>query len=113
MHEAGIMAQALEMAFDAARREGARRIVAMKLRIGALSGVVPEALAFAFDVSTRGTMAEGARLEWDLVPVVCACPNGCADFEPAALVYECPECGAFSARVLRGRELDLLELEVV
>lgn len=113
MHEVGIMTQALDMAIDAAQKDGAARIVSLKLRIGALSGVVPDALAFAFDLTTQGTMAEGARFEYELTPVRCACPDGCPDFEPAAFIYECPACGAFSSRILQGRELDLVELEVV
>lgn len=107
------MTQAVDMAIEAAEREGASKIVSMKLRIGALSGVVPDALAFAFDLTTQGTMAAGARFDYEVTPVRCACPNGCPDFEPPAFVYECPVCGAFSSRILQGRELDLVQLEVV
>ncbi|HEY0867697.1 MAG TPA: hydrogenase maturation nickel metallochaperone HypA [Fimbriimonas sp.] len=112
MHEVGIMEQAVEMALEAAQREGATQVVRMKLRIGSLAGVVPDALAFAFDMVTRETAAEGAEFEWEEVPVRCRCRTGCADFEPDGPIFACPSCGLLSTEVLQGRELNLVEIEV-
>ena len=113
MHEVGILNQALEMAIEAAARENARRITRMKLRIGALAGVVPEAMAFAFDVVSHGTLAEGGEFAWEEVPVKCRCRNGCPDFDPEdAAIFACPLCGTASWEVLEGRELHLIEVEV-
>ncbi len=60
MHELSIMQSALSLALDQARQAGAARVHTIRLRIGALSGVVPDALEFAFEALTPGTMAEGA-----------------------------------------------------
>ena len=65
MHEVSIMEGAVRMAVDAAKSAGANRVLALRLRVGTLSGVVPEALRFAFDVVCRDTIAEGASLELD------------------------------------------------
>ena len=46
------------MAVDAAQSAGASRVLKLRLRVGSLSGVVPESLRFAFDVVCHGTMAE-------------------------------------------------------
>ena len=54
------MEDAVRMAVDAAKKAGASRVLALRLRVGTLSGAVPEALRFAFDVVCRGTIAEGA-----------------------------------------------------
>ncbi|HYG35135.1 MAG TPA: hydrogenase maturation nickel metallochaperone HypA, partial [Clostridia bacterium] len=62
MHELSIMDSALNLALDQARKAGAKRICGIRLRIGALSGVVPEALEFAFEALVTGTLAEGAKL---------------------------------------------------
>ena len=59
MHEVGVMQSALEIALEQAGRQGASRIDCIALRVGPLSGVVPEALEFAFDVVARGTIAAG------------------------------------------------------
>ena len=71
MHEVGLMETALEMAFAARASAGASRIHRMRLRVGALSGVVPDALEMAFAAATPGTAADGAELIVEEVPVVC------------------------------------------
>ncbi|MDR3690489.1 MAG: hydrogenase maturation nickel metallochaperone HypA [Fimbriimonas sp.] len=112
MHEVGILNQVLEMAIEAAEQECATKIVRLHLLIGELAGVVPEAMAFAFDVASAGTMAEGATFEWDTVKVRCRCSNGCPDFEPDNYVYACPRCGALASELLAGRELQLVDIDI-
>lgn len=68
MHEAKLCLSLLRLAEEARTRDGAARIVALELEVGALSGVVPEALGAAFPVCARGTAAEGAALRLHPVP---------------------------------------------
>lgn len=112
MHEVGLMQTALEMALEQAHRAGARRIHRVSLRVGAMSGVVPEALRFAFAATSRGTAADGAELLVEHVPVVCVCKRCSAEFDPMDVVYLCPNCGEISSHVKQGRELELASLEV-
>jgi hydrogenase nickel incorporation protein HypA/HybF len=112
MHEVSLMQSALELAEEQARLRGAGRIHRITLRIGKLAGVEPEALAFAFDVVTAGTMADGATLGVESVPVVCFCAACQAEFAPEDFIFACPRCGAPSGDVRAGRELELVSLEV-
>jgi hydrogenase nickel incorporation protein HypA/HybF len=112
MHEVGIMQNTLDIALEYAKREGAAQIHRMTLRIGQLSGVEPEALAFAFDVVTRGTIAERAQLNIDSIPAVCYCPNCQREFQPSDWIYECPECHHLCTEIRQGKELELASLEV-
>jgi len=112
MHELGIVEDALEIAFEHARRVDAERIHRVTMRIGAISGVAPDALRFAFDVATRETMAEGSAFEVELVPVRCRCVECESEFAPDGLFYECPDCRTLSGDVLAGREIELTSLEV-
>src|SRR5690606_38912672 len=102
----------LEVALEQADRVGAAHIHRIGLRVGALSGVVPEALEFAFELVVRGTIAEGARLELEPVPVRCSWPDCGLEFLPDVPCFECPRCRRPDARLLRGRELELAYLEV-
>jgi hydrogenase nickel incorporation protein HypA/HybF len=113
MHEVTIMAEALRLAVVAAQSNGAARIVKLRLRIGAMSSVVPEALRFAFDVVCRGTLAEGAVLEIEQVPAACWCASCRAEFECADLFGECPRCHEVSGELRRGRELEIASVEVI
>ncbi len=112
MHEVGLMESTLAMALTRAAEEGAHRIHRLTMRVGPLSGVVPEALEFAFDVLTRGTIAEGATLEVEQVPIICYCSQCRGDFQPKDLFCECPRCRHVSGEVRGGRELELASLEV-
>ena len=112
MHELSLTRSLLEIAEEHARGAGAKIIVGITLEVGALSGAVPEALAFAFEVCRQGTMAEGATLEIERVPIRCHCRVCAQEFEPADFVCECPRCGRPSTDIRRGRELQVTSLEV-
>lgn len=112
MHEVAIITHALDAAVAAANEAGARRIAIVRLRIGRLVGVVPEALEFAFEVVRKGTLAEDAALEWTEVPVECRCRSCGRVFSPEGVVYACPDCGELSSEILSGRELELTQVEI-
>jgi hydrogenase nickel incorporation protein HypA/HybF len=111
MHELSIMTEALRMAEDAARSAGATRVRKLRLRIGSLSGVVPDSMRFAFDVVCHGTMAEGATLEIEAVQAACWCATCRAEFECVDFFNECPQCHNVSGELRRGRELDIAAVE--
>ena len=112
MHEVSIMSEALRIAVDAAKSAGASRIVKLRLRIGKLSGVVPEALQFAFDVVAHGTMAEGAQLAVERVPARFWCATCTREFQSDDLFAECPDCHSLSGELRAGREMELASLEI-
>lgn len=112
MHEVDIMQRTLDIALEYATRQGAAKIHRFQMRVGVLSGVVPDALEFAFDVVVRGTIAEGAQLQIDSVPATCYCLTCNLEFQPDDFIYECPQCHQFSTAIRGGRELELASLEV-
>lgn len=112
MHEVGIIAQALDIAVQRAHECGARKILAMRLQVGAQSGVVPEALRFGWDVVTADTCAQGAALIIDELAAKCRCAECGEVFEPDGPIYACPRCGHFSTDLVQGRELQVLDIEV-
>lgn len=106
------MAEALRMAVDAAKSAGASRVLKLHLRIGSLSGVVPEAMQFAFDVVCRDTMAAGASLEIEAVPAACWCNECQSEFACTDFFNECPRCHNISGDLRRGRELEITTVEM-
>jgi hydrogenase nickel incorporation protein HypA/HybF len=112
MHELSIMQGALSQALDQARQAGAVRVHEIRLRIGVLSGVVPEALQFAFEALAAGTPAEGARLTIEKVPARFWCGTCSREFVAEALFADCPDCHNPSGTLRSGRELELVSLEV-
>ncbi len=112
MHEVGLMQDALRIALDRAREEKAKRVLAIRMRIGALSGVVPDALSFAFECLSRGTPAEGGTLEIESVPAVCWCASCRKEFAAPELGFECPSCGTIATELRRGREIEVASLDL-
>lgn len=112
MHEVSLMQDTIILATSQARQAGAHRIHRLVLRVGTLSGAVPETLEFVFDLVAKGTMAEGATLEIERVPIRCYCSTCGREFAPPDFVCECPDCGQPSTDIRGGRELQLTSLEV-
>jgi hydrogenase nickel incorporation protein HypA/HybF len=100
------------MAVETAKASGASRVHGVKLRVGTMSGVVPDALRFGFELVCQGTMAEGATLAIESVPAACWCAGCQAEFECGDFFNECPRCHALSNELRRGRELDLASVEM-
>ena len=108
MHELGIAEQILEIV---AERSGGSRVTRVVLEVGALTAVLPDALRFCFDVASRDTVAEGARL--DIVEQAArarcrACGAETEIVEPWGLCA----CGGADLHWLAGRELRIREMEV-
>lgn len=113
MHELSIAVGLVEFADREAAKAGWKRISEVHLKIGPLSGVVPDALEFAFDVACRGSVLEGARLVIDNVPVVVYCDN-CREMKQLQGPHNlsCPECGTLCPDVRQGREMEVTAFEV-
>jgi len=106
------MQSALNLALDEARRSGAARVCQLRLRIGSLSGVVPDALQFAFEALTPGTIAEGAQLAVEHVPARFWCADCAKEFQSDDMFGECPVCHRPSGDLRAGREMELASLEI-
>ncbi len=117
MHEVSVVRSLVELAEERLADSGADaqqvRAAVVTVRVGALSGLVPMALHFAFDVATHGTCLQGAQLliEWTDVAVWC---DKCQADRLLADNYRmlCPECGERTPKVVRGRELELVRIEI-
>lgn len=112
MHELSLAQSLVEIAEEHARRAGGAIIRSITVEVGELSGVVPEALEFAFDVCSQGTRAEGAALVLRHMPGHGRCVACAAQAECHELTAVCPACGALAFELNAGLELRVLELEI-
>lgn len=112
MHELSLMEAVRDQALAAAAAEAARRIDVISLRVGELAGVELDALRFAFPVVMAGTIAAGARLQIESEAAICDCEPCQISFRARDGCCDCPHCGTISRRLIRGRTLQLLALEV-
>jgi hydrogenase nickel incorporation protein HypA/HybF len=112
MHELSIAMGIVEAAMDEARQRGVQ-VSAVHLRLGALSGVVKDALMFSYEVACQDTPLAGSRLIVEEVPVTVFCPH-CQDTRVLQSVqsFLCPQCGTPTMDIRQGKELEVFALEV-
>jgi|SRR6185437_5188606 len=113
MHELSIVLGIIDGVTEEAERCGAARVNSVHLRLGALSGVVKEALLFAYDLACEGTLLEGSQLIVEPSPVLIHCSRCDADrVLESPQGFCCPVCGTPSVDVLQGREIEVMAMEV-
>jgi hydrogenase nickel incorporation protein HypA/HybF len=112
MHEVSIMTEAVRLAVESAQEAGAQHVTGVRLRVGALSSLMPEAMRFAWDIVSRDTIAEGARLEIESVAATGWCPACSVEFECRDFFNECPKCHSPDVELRRGRELEITSVEL-
>ena len=90
-----------------------QKILEIRLKIGELSGVLPECIQEYFNIASRGTIAEGARLCVEKIPITIHCGSCGYDGEIPKRKIHCPECGSSEIKLKSGREyyVDSLEVE--
>jgi hydrogenase nickel incorporation protein HypA/HybF len=113
VHELSIARDLIDLATEQAARAGASRVVRIRLRLGALAGVIPPALRTAFEAARRGTGADGAVLDVEDVAAAIYCvPCGAEQVLASVQSRRCPVCGTPAESLIAGEELELAEIEV-
>ncbi len=113
MHELSIAYSLVSAADEAARQAGVTCVEAVHLQLGAMSGVVAEALLFSYEIATKGTTLEGSELVIEELPVIVYCPT-CQEQHQLDDIqrFRCPMCDRPTGDIRQGRELELISLEV-
>jgi len=112
MHEMSICQALMDQVEQIAIEKGASRVDSIVLSIGPLSGVEPELLSRAYEISRAGTVAENAELEIETGPIMVECRKCGASGEAGVSRLVCPSCGDWQVNLTQGDELLLLRLEV-
>ena len=101
MHELAVVEAVVD---QVAGRLGQQRVVAIHLAVGKLSGVVPDALRFCFDLATSETTMDGAVLTIEEPPGQGQCRSCGRTFRMPDTLVLCP-CGSADVRIVGGDEL--------
>ena len=113
MHELSLINGLLEIVRTYETTHGYERVNALKLSFGRLSGIDAGALQFAFEIQSQGTKAEGAVLEFDILPSTVYCVSCSQDFVIETYDGVCPRCADAGVVLTGGTEsLQLIEMDV-
>lgn len=113
MHEVAITQQLVEIAQNQAANHGANKVTSVTVEIGALSGVIAQAVEFCYDSCTQGTILEGSELK-----IIATEASGwCSDCQQRcqidATTLACMVCQGFMIKAEQGMELRLVEIDVI
>ena len=111
MHELGVIQNIFQILEDVAAENRLITITKVRLKVGQLQQIVPDMLSFAFETVAKGTKAEGASLETEIVPIRMQCRTCHTEFVVAEHTYICPQCSGTSLDTLQGTEIVLESIE--
>jgi len=112
MHEYAIAQALVEQVEAVARENGARAVRRVVVQVGKLRGVLPDILRWGFEVAAADTIAAGAAVDIEEVPIRVRCQGCSAESELADPLFICPSCGGFNLVQVAGAELILKSLEI-
>jgi len=112
MHEVSICESIMDILREQAEAAGATKITSVKLVIGEMAGVVEDSMRFAFEVLSKDTLAEGAELVVDNVPLTARCKSCGAEFHVEGYAFNCATCGAYEIEIVSGREMMIEEIDM-
>ena len=114
MHELSIALNIVDIAAETARKNGGGRVETLYLKLGALSGVLKDALLFSWQLASADTLLEGSRLVIEEVPVVVRCSACEADRKLDSINrFVCPVCQQATPKIIQGKELEITALEIL
>ncbi|MFH1132169.1 MAG: hydrogenase maturation nickel metallochaperone HypA [Pseudomonadota bacterium] len=113
MHELSVASRLVQQVEQIVESEQAKKVVRIRLSLGALSGVERDPLEFSFTLVAKGTVVENAKLEIEEVPADLRC-NDCKNVSPFKwAMFNCELCGSQNTTIEGGRELLLKSVEVI
>ncbi|MGA7792066.1 MAG: hydrogenase maturation nickel metallochaperone HypA [Candidatus Acidiferrales bacterium] len=113
MHEISVAMSIIEIAEKESERRGGLQISAVYLRLGLLSGVVKDALLFAYEIARHDTPLAASQLVVEEVPGVIYCSTCDAQRPVDSLEWFCcSECGSLASELVQGKEVEVVSLEV-
>ena len=112
MHEMSIVQNLVAIVEEEMVKNNASRLISVRVKIGELSGIVPEALSTCFEIYTSKSDLKGAVLKMEIEPLIGSCRKCNEKFKIIEYDFSCPECDSADIDMISGREMSIVEIEV-
>ena len=111
MHEFSLVQNIIDIATDTAIRNQLVHVQSVEVEIGQVSGIVPEAMDFAWESARKDTLLHEASLVIKIIPLLVRCRTCGNEFHPDGLYETCPGCGNFNPEIISGKELRVTAIQ--
>jgi hydrogenase nickel incorporation protein HypA/HybF len=112
MHELSVTESVLEIACKHAKKAQAIAVTDIYLVIGRLSSIVDDSVKFYWDMISKDTICEKAKLHFKRLPAKLICLDCRREYELNDDLTPCPNCGSAKVRVLSGDEFNIESIEI-
>lgn len=112
MHELAVTESVLEIACKHAKEAQAKKVTDIFMVIGRLSSIVDDSVQFYWDVISKGTLCEGAKLHFKRIPAELVCLDCDTRYTLNEELSPCPNCAGANIRVVTGDEFNLESIEI-
>ena len=112
MHEFAVTQGMLDTVLQEAGKHGAAKVTEIRLVIGDLSTILDESVQMYFDIMSKGTMAEGAKLIFRRIASRFRCKQCGNEYDKPRLGFECPSCGGLGLPTGVGKEFYIESIDV-
>ena len=112
LHEYAITQNIVNICCEEAEKNNALKISSIKLKIGELSGLVPECIQEYFNFISMNTVAQGAKLQVEKMPIIMQCNNCGSINEINKVDFNCQSCGSTDVKIIGGNEFLIDSMEV-
>jgi hydrogenase nickel incorporation protein HypA/HybF len=112
MHELSITEALLNTACQTAEQQQAKRVTALNIKIGKLSGIIDDSVQFYWDIITKETVCKGSTLNFTHIPAKFKCRKCNTVFEIIDDLIPCPTCESMDLHIVQGDEFLLESIEI-
>jgi len=116
IHELPLTQKILDIALKYGEKNQSEKIITVCIRVGDLRDFVEEITQRYWDYLSIGTIAYGAKIKFERVPVSAIC-NNCENIFYFDWHDEdkpcCTKCGNFDNRLITGMELEVKEISIL
>jgi hydrogenase nickel incorporation protein HypA/HybF len=122
MHEFSAACSIVDAAVQAAETHNAKKVIAVNVEVGEFTFLIPEQLEFNFEIASKKTILEGAKLNIKKVRGRIRCQQ-CAHEGEAQVATEvpsqvamfvpmkCPKCQSSATVIIGGKDFVITDIE--
>ena len=111
MHEFSIIQNIIEIVTETALQNRVRQVLSVEIEIGAASGVIRQAMEFAWEAAGKNDLLKNSILKIKEIPLAAVCQTCKNAYSPDEIYDPCPFCGEISPEITSGKELRILAIE--
>lgn len=112
MHELSIAESIVDTVRQYVAHDRLGDVLTVRVKVGAISGVVPDSLEFSYQAITADTPLARSILALELVPFVVRCLECSQEFVNDSGITVCPICSSSNTAIISGRELQMIDIDV-